>query len=482
MKELWKHQITGVQKALAQDNFAFFFDMGTGKTATTINVIRHRCQQNGRLMKVLIVAPLSVVNNWKKEFIQFSKIDHRDILVCDQSGKKRLEKFKLFVQNEHTLTLSKPRVIVTNYESFQMKDFVAALKEWGPEILVCDESHRLKSHESKRAKIIADFADGVKHKILLTGTPILNSAMDIFMQLRVLDGGQSFGKNFWAFRSQYFEDENAAWASRPGHFPKFEPRPATFKQFNEIIYKKAMRVMKDDVLDLPPLVREEVEVTLGKEQQKLYNDMRDTFLAYIESEEKAGKPRAVVAQLAVTKSLRLQQIISGFAKDEEGKIHVIQENPRINVLQDYLEQLVSGHKVIVWSCFRENYRLISALLERLKIGFAQYHGLISTNDREEQLDRFRKDPDCRVMVANQGAGGVGINLVEASYSIFYSRNFSLEQDLQATARNHRGGSEIHNKVTRIDLIARGTIDDVISEVLAGKLDAAETILNMRKRL
>src|ERR1019366_1754145 len=164
-----------------------------------------------------------------------------------------------------------------------------------------------------------------KHKILLTGTPILNSAMDIFMQLRVLDGGQSFGKNFWAFRSQYFEDENAAWSSKPGHFPKYEPRPATFKQFNDIIYKKAMRVMKSEVLDLPPLIVEEAEITLGKEQQKMYNDMRDTFLAYIEAEEKSGKPRAVVAQLAVTKSLRLMQILTGFAKDEDGNIHEIKE-------------------------------------------------------------------------------------------------------------------------------------------------------------
>ena len=86
------------------------------------------------------------------------------------------------------------------------------------------------------------------------------------------------------------------------------------------------------------------------------------------------------------------------------------------------------------------------------------------------------------MIANQGAGGIGINMTEASYSIFFSRNFSLEHDLQAEARNYRGGSEMHQKVTRIDLVSPGTIDELISEALANKQNMAEKILDWKDKL
>ena len=92
------------------------------------------------------------------------------------------------------------------------------------------------------------------------------------------------------------------------------------------------------------------------------------------------------------------------------------------------------------------------------------------------MDRFRKDDSCRVMIANQGAGGAGINLVEASYSIYYSKGFSLEHDLQSEARNHRGGSEIHDKITRIDLVCPNTIDESINEALSNKQHVADRIL------
>lgn len=482
MDKLWAHQEIGIRAALAQDNFAFFWDMGVGKTRAAIDVIRHRCHQNKRLMKVLILGPRAVSENWRREFLLFSKIDNRDILVLDQSGAKRAEKFKKFVQDPTTLAFSKPRVIISNYEMAQMKELVAAIKEWSPEILVCDESHRLKSHESKRAKIIIDIADRAKHKLLLTGTPILQSAMDVFNQMRVLDSGATFGNNFYAFRSQYFEDENAGWASKANHFPKWRPRPSTYKKFNELLYKKGSRVIKSECMSLPPFVREVAEVELSNEQRRLYDDMKAQFIAYIETEEKNGTPRAVVAQLAITKSLRLLQILTGFAKAEDGYIHEIKENPRLGVLSDYLEQLHGAHKVIVWCIFHENYKAIAKVCEKLKIGYAEYHGLTPNGEREDNLERFRKDPDCRVLISNPKAGGVGINLTEASYSIFYSRSFSLEADLQAEARNFRGGSEVHQKITRIDLVAPKTIDEIISEVLANKLDAAETILNMRNKL
>jgi SNF2 family DNA or RNA helicase len=107
---------------------------------------------------------------------------------------------------------------------------------------------------------------------------------------------------------------------------------------------------------------------------------------------------------------------------------------------------------------------------------------VTGRQRQENIDRFQTDRDCRIMIANQGAGGVGCNLTAASHSIYYSRNFSLEHDLQSEARNYRGGSEIHTKITRIDLVAPDTIDATVLKALADKVNVADAILNWVDRV
>jgi len=307
----------------------------------------------------------------------------------------------------------------------------------------------------------------------------LNTQMDLYMQFRILDGGETFGKNPWAFRNMWFDDENAGWSGQPNYFPKYVPRPQTFEKFAELVNKKMVVAKKADCLDLPEFVCVDRFVEMGQEQSRMYKQMRDEYLTFVKSQLEGGTPRAVVAQLAITKSLRLQQIVSGFAKDDEGTIHWLPQNPRIKALEDILEDLVDHHKVIVWSVFKENYKMVAELLKKMDIGYSELHGDISPTEKQEEINKFKRDPKCRVMIANQSAGGVGINLIEATYAIYYSRNFSLEADLQSEARNYRGGSEIHDKITRINLVAKETIDELISESLAGKQQIGEKILSWK---
>jgi len=245
------------------------------------------------------------------------------------------------------------------------------------------------------------------------------------------------------------------------------------------MYKKAIRVVKSECLDLPPLTRQRIEIELSPAQLKMYREMAEEYVTFVEKHKASGESMAVVAQLAITKALRLQQIVSGFAKDVEGTHHRINPCPRLDVLGDILDDIVPDHKVIVWAVFKENYAMIGEMLKKKKIPFVELHGDVPNKDREEMVRRFRNDGDCRVIIANQGAAGIGINLTEASYSVFYSRSFSLEHDLQAEARNYRGGSEMHNSVTRIDLIAPATIDELIAEALSTKQDIAHKILDWK---
>ncbi len=473
---MWKHQEEAVKNGLAHQDWALFMDMGTGKTRTIVEILRRRYAVEGRIKKTLIFAPPVVCENWKHEFGMFSKINPREIVVLSGSQHRRVS--RLIEELGEVPTRNK--IVVTNYEATQMKDLYALFTAWRPEILVCDEAQRLKNPESRRAKAVARLADAALNNYILTGTPILNSPMDLFMQFRVLDRGDTFGKNFFGFRHQYFHDENAKWKGKQNYFPKWGISPTGYEELQQKVSAKATRVRKSDCLDLPPFIRmPAIAVSLSAEQHRLYKDMRDDYIAFIEA--KSGDPRAVVAQLAVTKALRLQQIVSGFAKDETGAVHRL-ACPRLDALSDLLVDLTPQHKVIVWCVFRENYAMIGELCDKLGIGYKLLTGDQSAKEKNENMDDFRQDNAIRVLVANQSAGGVGVNLVEASYSIYYSKGFKLEDDLQSEARNYRGGSEIHEKVTRIDLCANGTIDELVNKALEDKQQISDRILNWTEKL
>jgi SNF2 family DNA or RNA helicase len=474
----YEHQRREVEAARRGFERALFWEMGTGKTKGMIDILRDRFTQEKRVMKTLILGPKVILRNWKDEFAIHSKIFPKDILVLTGPGKRRCKDLLEAVQTDEG-RLSRGKIVITNYESMEMDDLVAMLEQWAPEILVCDESHRCKSPDSKRAKKVAKLSDLTKWRYIMTGTPILNSAMDVFMQYRILDGGKTFGNNFYAFQHKYFEDENAGWRGKQGYFPKYVPRPETYGELNVKLYRKASRVLKKDCLDLPPLTKQRILVELGPEQSRMYREMEQEYLTYVEAELEKGEPAAVVAQLAITKALRLQQIVSGFAKTDEGVEHQIGNNPRLEALRDLLEELTLQGPVIVWACFKKNYEMIETVCKKLKLTTAMIHGGIKDKDAEAKKFRSGK---AQVMIANQAAGGIGINLVEAPNSIFYSRNFSLEQDLQAEARNYRGGSQIHERITRIDIISAGTIDELVAEALQAKEDIAKQVLGWRKRM
>lgn len=212
----------------------------------------------------------------------------------------------------------------------------------------------------------------------------------------------------------------------------------------------------------------------------MYDQMREEFITYVQEIKNSGEPIAVVANMAMTKALRLQQITCGFVKAEDGADYPIKDNPRLEALEELLEDKAYGQKVIIWACFKQNYDDIKRLCAKLKLEFAELHGSIT--DKDGEMTRFRSDPNCKVMIANQKSGGIGVNLVEAPISIFYSRNFSLEEDIQAESRNYRGGSTIHEKITRYDMIAEDTIDELIAESLEQKQNIADSILNIGGKL
>jgi SNF2 family DNA or RNA helicase len=469
-KTPWKHQLEAMERAEGLFHFGLFFEMGTGKTGTAINILRQKCNTAGSLLRTLIFCPPVVIENWKKEFEIHSDIKQ---VVCLQGpGVKRQT---LFEKNAWSEDEPVGQVFVTNYEALLMPALYQMFIDWEPQFVICDESHKLKDASTKRSKLMANLVDGEKdvrppvpYRLILTGTPVLNSPMDLFGQFRVLDSGEVFTKNQFAFRARYFYDANAHFKQKPTYFPNWQIKPNSLEEINAVIARKTMSVKKSACLDLPPLVKQRIYVDMSPEQGRVYEEMKKDLIAYMND-------KACVATLALTKALRLLQIASGYVKFEDGSEKSL-KTPKMEALSELLETLTVNHKVLVWAVFRENYIQIRDVCENLGIRYVEVHGDIAGTKKMEHVDLFNNDPTIRVFLGHPGSGGIGINLVSASYSIFYSRNFSLEYDLQAEARNYRGGSEIHEKVTRIDLVAKETIDELVLESLSSKQQIGEALL------
>ena len=449
----WKHQLDALQDSIKEKNYALFFEVGTGKTLTSILIARSKMAMEGRKLKVLVMCPLIVIDNWVKEWKKFSRLKAEGLVG---SGAK--------VRN--AITNSKADVLIINYDKIIQQGVQQFLIDRSSDIIIFDEIHKLKQHDSKRSKAAFAIAKTARYRIGLTGTPILNSPMDLFSQFRCLDLGQSFGDNFYSFRIKYFRDKNAGMPHGK-HFPEWVPRIGAAQAITKQVAGFSAHVKKLDCLDLPPLVRETISVELSTQQRHVYDEVKKDFVSYMDD------GTAVVARIALTKLQKLLQITTGFVCVEstttnKKSVKVFPKNPKAEALRELLEMTIPSGKVIVWCAFKQNYVEVAAVCKKLKLPYVEVHGAISEKVKFKAVEAFNNDADTKVFIGHPGSGGIGINLVVAPTSIFYSRSFSLEHDLQAEARNHRGGSEIHERVTRFDLVAKDTVDEFVLKKLAAK--------------
>lgn len=453
--ELWEHQKQGVIKALNNRDYALFFDVGTGKSATLLTTLRHKFSEVNRFRRTLILCPLIVVPNWREEVKKFAP-ELLDVTYCiTGTGAKRLGAIAKACAGDN--------IVIVNYDALLNKDVFDYLLRWQPEIMVCDESQRLKSPSSKRTKACATLSKLCFHRYLLSGTPVLNSPQDLFSQFLIMDTGNTFGDSFWKFRYQYFIDKNAGMPTHR-HFPNYVIRRDRKDEFESFIAKKSMYVRKQDCLDLPPLVKTTIKVDLSPEQRRSYEQLKRDLVTYINNDYCS-------APLAITKALRLQQVVSGHLPMEESEVvHTFPKTPRQEALRELLDDLHEDHKILVWACFKADYKAIKQVCDDLKIGYVEVHGEVTAKAKQEAIEMFKTRDNIRVFIGHALSVGIGINLIESDISIYYSRNFSLEADIQSEARNYRGGSERHRSVTRYDLVAKDTIDEAIIEALANKTE------------
>lgn len=464
MIALRAHQQEAVEKARSQDHLALFFEAGTGKTATMWRILAEDFNKNGGVRNTLIFAPLAVCAQWPREMAKFTKIPDQVCVPLTDTGKKRTEQLNKIIAS------GRPAIIVTNYESVQIKDFYAALLKFSPEIVVLDESHRIKDSQAKRSKAVYPLCQAADRRFLLTGTPTPNGLLDIFGQYKALDPG-IFGPGFWTFRNRFFYDRNAG---RQFSYPDWVPQPSAAKEIGEKLRATSLQATREECLDLPPLTLVPVPVELSKTQAKAYEEMKRDFVTEV-------KGQVMSSEFEMVKTLRMQQILAGFVQPDsvDGKQPDplwVEECPRLEALMENVEA-IGNQKQIIWTVFRPTYHKIAKELDKRGIKYTFLTGMQTTDAQKQENKKLFVEGDAQILIANPAAAGEGIDGLQiAKYAHFYMRGWSLLHYMQALARNYRGGSEKHDKVVHYHYFVKGTIDEVLAHALIYKENVQEKVL------
>lgn len=449
-----------------QSSAALLMDMGTGKTPTTISLIRYKYMMAGGILPTIIFCPLIVLDNWKNEFTTWTNIDPKYIGVVKGTLKKRLA----VIENPMH------KIIIVNYEAMRSDAVLKALIKRRFKIAAGDESQRFKTYKSGTCKNVLKITKtATVFKAILSGTPIPNMISDIWSQFLFLDGGKTFGNRMSIFKAQYMEQ----YIPHGDTYPKWRLNPHKIELFNEKLGQAAARITTEEAVDLPEMITNRIDVPLSAEQKKHYDELVKEFITWLDEQE----DNPLVAKNALTKLLRLNEISSGFMKLHDGTIHKFKSNPRLDACMDLVESS-GNHKVIIFCIFKENYKDLRRELEKRGIEYGEITGEVSTDEKLETAKRFEvPEGGPRICIANTRAAGLGVNLVGAKYKIYYTRNFSLDDYLQSQKRNNRAGAvKFHKTLLDYHLVAPKTIDDRIYKAVIKKKKIADKLLDIKSML
>ena len=447
--------------------YGIFFEMGVGKTYTMIHILRcifAACGDEKKVKRTLIMAPKGALHNWKAEILKWSHIKEKDIVVID--GNTAAQRVKqLATKLYYSKGYSKNVICLINYEALRAPLIFEGLLNWGNEVFVGDESHNFKNHKSGTFKHIKALTNKTDYRYILTGTPLTKGREDIWSQFYILDRGETFGDNFFAFKKKYFTDRNAHIRYRV-NYPDWVIKESMKEEFKRRVNENSMRAKTEG---LPPLVNVNHMVPLGVEQGKFYNKIKKNLFLQLED-------RFITSIQTVATVAKLRQIVAGFVYDDSGETLNFFNIPKERACRDLIKELSPNHKIIVWAVFKPNYKVLREMCQKMRIKCVEYHGDVSTVGREEVLESFRNDEEVRVLIAHPYSCGSAVNLIESDVSIYYSKDANLVAYLQSSKRNHRKGSERHKKITHYHLTTEGTVEEDINQLLVEKKEISNDIL------
>lgn len=492
--------------------YALFWEQGTGKTKPIVDTVAYQYLL-GNIDALLVVAPMGVHLNWVTDELPAHLPSRVSGVTKTHAWRSSASSTKWHDRALNEL-LNHPGLAVFTipYESFttdRAKKFIWSFLKKRKVFYVADESDGIRTPGAKRTISITASAKYAKYRRILNGTPVANEPWDVYSQMKFLD------EDFW---KPHELDGLPTFKSHFGKWQKVEADPSKGRtrsfdlcvgyrrldELNTILKTASDRVLKEDVLDLPPKLFSKARFDMSSEQQSHYESLKEEFMTWLGStnmcsgcggtgligsgedtsilcEECGGtgteKGGLVAADLAITRLLRLQQVTCGYLPNELGSeepFHVFKENPR-------LDRFMTGalnlpHGCIVWARFTKDINLIVEALTAAKRKVVRYDGQVSEVDRAIAKKKFQ-DGEAQFFVANPAAISTGITLIQAKTVIYYSNTFSLVKRLQSEDRAHRIGQT--SSVHYVDMIANQTVDEGIVQALRDKMDVASQVTGDR---
>ena len=459
----YAHQLKALEKSWDKESYAYFMEMGTGKSKVLIDNLA-MLYDKGKVNGALIVAPKGVVGTWHNNELPDHLPDHIDKkIVLWQAMINKTQEKKLNTLFE---TGEELHILIMNVEAFSTKkgvDFARKFLSCHNTLMAVDESTTIKNPGAKRTKNILGLSKYSKYRRILTGSPVTKSPLDLYTQCQFLDHWLLCHASYYGFRTRYAIMKNANFNGRS---VQIVVGYHNLGELSEKLQPFSYRVLKDDCLDLPEKTFIKRTVQLSPDQHKLYSQMKEKALAVLNG-------KMVSTTTVMTQLMRLQQITCGHFTADDGSTQEIPNN-RIDELTDVLEEIEG--KVVIWGHWQKDInQIIKAIVKEYGEGsVVDYYGLTPKNERQKNIDKFQTDPNCRFFVGTPATGGYGITLTAASNMIYYSNGYNLEFRTQSEARIDRIGQKY--PMTYIDIICENTVDERIVKALRKKINIASQVM------
>ena len=460
------HQLKALELSWKKEVYAYFMEMGTGKSKVLIDNIA-MLYDNGKINGALIIAPKGVYKNWHDSEIPTHLPDHIDkkvVLWQATINDKQQKKLNTLFESGEDL-----HILLMNVEAFSTKKGLAFAKKISilPQsyVIAIDESTTIKNPEKlNELKTLLSLGLNIaKYRRILTGSPVTKSPLDLYTQCYFLDPWLLDHQSYYSFRIRYALMKTANFG---GKSVQIIVGYRNLAELSDKLQPFSYRVLKDDCLDLPKKTFMKRVIQLSDEQQKVYKQMKQNALAILNG-------KMITTVNAITQIMRLHQITCGHFKADDGTIQDL-KNDRMNELMSVLEE-VEG-KVVIWAHYRHDVENIVKTIEKKYPGsVVTYYGDTSTEDRQNAIKKMQdKNSPVRFFVGTPQTGGYGITLTEASTMIYYSNGYDLEKRQQSEARIDRIGQE--KPMTYIDIEAEGTVDERIVKALKAKVNIASKVM------
>ena len=459
----YKHQLTALEKSWNKETYAYFMEMGTGKTKVLIDNLA-MLYDKGKVDGALIIAPKGVVKTWYEQELPTHLPDHiENVTVLWQSNitKGQQEKLESLFEIETAL-----HILVMNVEAFSTEKgmkFASKFLNSHKTLMAIDESTTIKTPTAKRTKNIIRLGVSAKYKRIMTGSPVTKNPLDLYTQCEFLDPYLLDHASYYSFRNRYAVMKSMHVRGRTIQVVH------AFQNLGELsdrLQGFSYRVLKEDCLDLPPKNFTKRHITLTNEQRKIYEQMKKAAMAVLNG-------KVTTTMTVLTQLMRLHQITCGHFTADDGSTQLLSNN-RITELMNILEE--TEGKVIIWANYQKDVnQIIENVTEKYgKDSIVDYYGLTPQEDRQDNIRKFQNGPECRFLIGTPQTGGYGITLTKANTVVYFSNGYDLEKRLQSEDRAHRIGQK--KNVTYIDLIAEDTVDEKIVEALRKKINIASEVL------